>query len=92
MPKELLLHLVHLAPLSLSFVFFLLQTSFCSLLGDTTQVLLEFILPFSVYGWEWVYMSLLQCYPDLQKDFISLNLDHKSTLVAVGWGILDWYP
>lgn len=84
MPKELLLHLVHLALLSLSFIFFLLQTSFCSLLGDTTQVLLEFILPFSVRGWEWVYMSLFQYYTDLQKDFISLTWDCKSTLVVVG--------
>lgn len=37
-------------------------------------------------------MSLLQLYTDLQKDFISLTLDHKSTFVAMGWGILDWYP
>lgn len=51
-----------------------------------TQVLPEFILPFTVSGEEWVYMFPLRQYTNLQKDFVSLSLDQKSMLIAMVWG------
>lgn len=86
-PKNLLCILLILLPQGSAS--FLPTTVVSSEFGDMTQVLPQFLLPFNVSGWEWVYMSPSQQYTHLQKDFFSI-VGAVSMLIAMGWRDLYW--